>query len=415
MDNCNFKLINNKRVLIYNGSTYNYSVSRDKTFINYKCIVTSCKANIKLNSNRTAIIDGNYTHDGHSAKSSPNLPSSSPNTTSSIEKNKKVLSLTPFARPLTRLKAAQEKILISKLQESQSPCKATPQEPNASAASPLSSQSQVQLPCSGDEQVTRVSNPAEQNQAVLLDVHHDCLSEKHVLEAKLSDQEAIISNLMDELDRLRELLSNKKHDNSHDITYSAMHTTTCTFKDKKPNTCFLVGDSHIRGLSGLLRSTLPKGIKTNSFFQSGAGLKEIADTHRNSPSLMQPVHGDDVILCGGTNDICSTQWNVIQNALDFLLLKFQNCSRFIFICIPLQYKHKKVNFHIKRLNSKLKTHLKSKCGNLIFIDPNRFIKPRHYARDGVHFNKQGKSILENKLKNALYQIPYSNNTLAKTK
>lgn len=260
-----------------------------------------------------------------------------------------------------------------------------------------------------DKDVTEVTNPEDshENQVNLSDVHYNCVLKQQALQSKLTDQETTISDLMKELDRLRSLLSSKEHGVHQRVILPNITTASQSVLSFRPSTCHIIGDSHMRGISTFLQPLLPKEMKTNSFFQPGAGLKEIADAQENSPNLMIPIPGDDVIICGGTADVCSTQWDLIQRAIDSLLHKFKDCSRLIYIGIPRQYKVKKLNYHITRLNTKLKNYLISKSNYTIFIDPNRFLKAFHYTRDGVHLNKQGKSIVCNKLKNILLSSPNS--------
>uniref|UniRef100_A0A8D8ZS41 Uncharacterized protein n=1 Tax=Cacopsylla melanoneura TaxID=428564 RepID=A0A8D8ZS41_9HEMI len=166
-------------------------------------------------------------------------------------------------------------------------------------------------------------------------------------------------------------------------------------------TCHIIGDSHVRGLRDKLSSLLPKGSTVESFFQPGAGFHPVATTIKRSPNLINTSPGDTVILICGTNDIGTTKWEQIQEAIDELLLKFRDCKSICFVGTPLRYKNKHVNFHINRFNAKVKKYLSSKSCAIMFLDPNSFLKRTDYAKDGLHLNGKGKGKLCNKIKNKI--------------
>lgn len=163
----------------------------------------------------------------------------------------------------------------------------------------------------------------------------------------------------------------------------------------------IVGDSHVRGLSGKLSLTVPEDCKTEAFFVPGAGFQSIADILRQSPGLIKPEKEDVVVLFCGTNDVCQTEWDVVQSALDELLVSLNNCSLLCVIGVPMRYKKKKLNYHISRLNTKIRAIVENKSGVVSFIDPNKFLKPRDYATDGLHLNNSGKSKLCNRIKHVV--------------
>lgn len=105
-------------------------------------------------------------------------------------------------------------------------------------------------------------------------------------------------------------------------------------------------------------------------------------------------------MCG-TNDICSTQWENVQEALDTLLSKIQHCEQLCLVQVPLRYDRKKLNYHIQRFNTKVKTYMQSKSRNVHFLNPMKFLKPSDYTVDGVHMNRKGKLKLCKKLNTLL--------------
>lgn len=158
--------------------------------------------------------------------------------------------------------------------------------------------------------------------------------------------------------------------------------------------------SHVRGLSDILTQLLPTGHTASSFFQPGGGFQAVAEAHLNSPDLVNPGSEDSVFVICGTNDIGSTEWAIVQKALDDILHKFRD-TNLCFVGVPLRFIKKKLNFHVARFNCKIKTYVKSKSNTVHYLDPNRFLASRDYARDGIHLNKGGKSKFCNRINNVI--------------
>lgn len=165
-------------------------------------------------------------------------------------------------------------------------------------------------------------------------------------------------------------------------------------------TCHLIGDSHVRGLLEKLSPLLPSGCTVQSTFQPGAGYHEMAKIHNQSPHLVKPDAKDSVIIMCGTNDVGSTQWELIQKGLHNLINKFQHCESLCILGIPFRFCNKKMNFHITRLNTKIKNYVLS--NNVSFLDPNKWLKPKNYAFDGLHLNNEGKTKLSLRLKKCIF-------------
>ncbi|KAL1446567.1 hypothetical protein WDU94_013912 [Cyamophila willieti] len=172
-------------------------------------------------------------------------------------------------------------------------------------------------------------------------------------------------------------------------------------KDKDTITsCYIIGDSQVRGISEKVAQMLPNTCRVEAFFQPGAGFQQVAQTHTTSPELIHSDVDSVVIICG-TNDVCITTWDDIKSALDKLASRFQECKQTIVIGIPLRFDIKKLNFHIHRLNTKIRNYVQNnfKNNSIVFINPSQFLKFKDYSVDGLHLNRQGKEKLSNKIKN----------------
>uniref|UniRef100_A0A8D8M7C4 FLYWCH-type domain-containing protein n=1 Tax=Cacopsylla melanoneura TaxID=428564 RepID=A0A8D8M7C4_9HEMI len=74
MPSFTFEVINNKKLLSYNGNQYVYKNPLRDSSVLYKCVHPSCSATVKLDKGKTEIIDGTFTHARHSPLN-PSIPS----------------------------------------------------------------------------------------------------------------------------------------------------------------------------------------------------------------------------------------------------------------------------------------------------------------------------------------------------
>uniref|UniRef100_A0A8D8Z850 Uncharacterized protein n=1 Tax=Cacopsylla melanoneura TaxID=428564 RepID=A0A8D8Z850_9HEMI len=221
---------------------------------------------------------------------------------------------------------------------------------------------------------------------------------------KICEQERELQNLRDHIATIEKLLTEKNVKHSTDTKHRNVPSSQPEPQIKTllgPFICHIVGDSHVRDLSEKLSDILPTGCGARAFFQPGAGYAEVAQTLVSSPNLVNPSTSDPVMLICGTNDICSSSWEIIQSSIDSLVNKLQHCKLLCVLGVPLRYKNKKLNYHIVRFNTKMKNYITSLGSNILFVNPNKFLKPKDYAGDGLHLNRGGKTKLCQKLKSIL--------------
>lgn len=98
-----------------------------------------------------------------------------------------------------------------------------------------------------------------------------------------------------------------------------------------------------------------------------------------------------MVVCAGTNDLFRSSSENIKNAYDLISNKLVN-YRITVILVPPRTDIKRYNYHIKKLNSKIRSHI-AQYENFDFIDPFKLLKNQHLSNDGLHLDRKGKEIL----------------------
>lgn len=370
MDVSSIKFIDSNK-LIYKKNLFKFCVPlRDRSLL-YKCVYETCNAKIRLDRRKTKIMTGEFQHSEHKPVENTNKDKTSNvqtiknNDPDSIDTSNK--TTVKNGKPSRKVDTVKENI--------------------------VSGQSNM---C---KHGISVATQTEYND------HNEWDYQKKRLESLIDYKNMEIDSLLNKIELLENHVQNIFLNAQLCAPIQQKHTPILDqnhhSQKVEPNnvTYHIIGDSHVRGLRDKLAPLLPKNYGINTFFQPGAGFQGVAYAQRKSPSLINPSPGDPVIIICGTNDIFTTPWDIMQNSLKVLLDKFSSSHLVCLVGIPYRYDNRKQNFHIGRLNSKINNYIKSKkYQQVVLLNPNKFLKPKDFAVDGVHLNKAGKSKLAHKIK-----------------
>lgn len=462
MNNSTLKFPNHdKQLVIYKSQTFELTENlSNPNSVVYRCIHKDCGSMIELDSKRKKITNSNLEHMNHSVlpplkqrlRSHKSSNTSNQANIGPHNLTKKIsFSVIPTSDSPSRNKSKQKIELKTKgnINSHKTKTKAHPSrdtsqqlsvlpsssnnESNAHTSDPSTSDITAHVP-SDTINANSNSNPGQCTKNVTLS--HSIVNTENVTQINIetqtddfisssvptsaSNQDLIVQLILkdDEIKSLKQTIASLEfviqnveqiHKNNENVAklnnkliQNSNRNTGTKEHSKNKSSCFIIGDSHVRGLQHFLsQKTQENSIKVYSHFQPGAGFNEVSKVHHENRNLVNPTSKDFVVLVCGTNDIGSTRWAVIEKAVDNLVFKFKHAHQICVIGVPFRYKNKKSNYHINRFNNKLKTYVQTKSNNIIFMNPNDHLQPRYYARDGLHLNRQGKTIICNEIKKCL--------------
>lgn len=405
-----------KRTVTYKSNKFKCSDTIPDT---YNCIHSNCGAYIVLDKDKNKITSSNLEHMNHhpSIKLRPRTTTDQPksslsslNVNSKNSNNKKRVSFTVNVVNSPQNKNTTKSCELTNKSDKKNEVhdvptrdasQSTPTLPVASIERSSSNNTSIRIPtvlCDN----AGISNLAHTTLAAKVRVpsvgtqtdgeenHVSCVQMREDLMNEIRVREHEILNLKQHLASLELIITTGA---VHDHPAEPRQTNQTVQTKNSPFKCHIIGDSHVRGLRDKLLPLLPTGCSVETCFQPGAGFQLVAAAHTQAGPLIQLTTDDVVVLLCGTNDLCTTQWETIQNSLDGLLEKFQHCRLLCISNIPFRFDNKKLNFHISRLNAKIRFYVKSKSKNVHIIDSCKNLKPKDYSKDGVHINKGGKSKL----------------------
>jgi hypothetical protein len=157
---------------------------------------------------------------------------------------------------------------------------------------------------------------------------------------------------------------------------------------------FIIGDSHVRGLSEKVRNSL------NDAFSVIGVTKPNATTEAITSPLHLPINNltrsDLIIFYGGTKDISSNESSKgVRSLIDFA--QRTNNTNILMLGVPHRYDlphFSCVNTEVKLFNNKLQNHMSTfNHVNVLNIPTERFQHTTH----ALHLNKKGKNLIVNNL------------------
>uniref|UniRef100_A0A8D8RDE8 Uncharacterized protein n=1 Tax=Cacopsylla melanoneura TaxID=428564 RepID=A0A8D8RDE8_9HEMI len=380
---------NNQKVVCYKDNKYKFCGPYRNNGSLYTCVFNQCEATVKLNKEETKIIGGFSIHKNHNIVKhpTPNVtstpPSNKTNNTTPVYNNKKkmVKKRIPTNDTLV-LQSDQTKITTS----------AAPQQVSQIIGRTLINTSDISTQTDMWTTSSSTETQTDLDSAGFLNMRDGFIN-------KIRDQVLDIVILRKQVANLEKKMNsyNSPSKNNHH-----QHITRI-----QPSSYLFIGDSHVRGLSGIMSEIMTKKCNIEAVFHPGAGYKTVADIHHKSPKLVNPVTNNPVIIMCGTNDVCSTPWDTMKQGIDSLITKFRLNELYI-LGVPFRFNNnRRLNSHISRLNTKIKNYVMSTSSNIVFIDPNKLLKPQDYAKDKLHLNRNGKIKLCKRIKTIIFQNPVS--------
>lgn len=423
---------------------------------NFRCNVKGCLSNIRINRNKTKILGGTYDHDHSSLDTSvdssqPQAVQTKPFSKRGSDVNKLSPNLSPLQK-LTSITSNEAGGSASNVNESaSSPVVPTNTQrnslvPNPHDASHINhiSELDVSSPTSIESTSTTKSSEAsseidENNVTILKSQMREMKLLHNSLIDKIMEKELIILNQGSTIESLKREVADleyelkkkstsisdgKKRIQNNGDTFdpdSKESTSTSNQGTNIPNTTIvqkpisnngsqkkiienkseihtvsLLGDSHCRGLGFYLRRFYDK---VEIFFKPGGGFVEIKDTHTSA--MLEASKDDKIIYFCGTNDIQDRNWSKVFSAVDEILSRYSP-NNLCFVLVPIRWDRPYLNTSVQKFNNKLREKLRDK--NISYLDPNYFLRPWHYAVDGLHLNIKGKRLVGLKLKDHLEKV-----------
>lgn len=420
MDN-SIVIISNDNSVDFKGYNYIYTTTKRNKQHVYECPNTLCKSRIILDETKTKFSSGYLIHNHSDESLEPNKKTENKNKTNKIPKTSNQIQKSgsksecnsETKKPSVNLKA-NEPIDNTNLPQTRD---ATLKSQNELTPDKNDNKSKSTTPCSESNASLELKFKSAENKISELIKLHDSLIDQ------IMQKEKIIINKDLEIETLKNQLESAqtKHDNSSlnkntkrphnegkkqkvkfykngvnsepmnvtSVTASNHHNKLNEFVDK----CHLIGDSHCRGLVYYLKRYIEK---VESFFKPGSGFIGIRDSSTSNMNNLS--QNERVIYFCGTNDIESRNWSLVFESIQHILTKHKN-HQCCFILVPLRWDRPHLNNVIHKFNKKLKALLHKH--DIPYLDPSYFLRPWHYARDGLHMNINGKRLLSIKLKNYL--------------
>ncbi|KAI5708359.1 hypothetical protein M8J77_021188 [Diaphorina citri] len=396
--NMTFSLIkeNNRTFLILENEKFIYNVPQSDGSLLYKCIVEKCTAKVKIDKKtKSKIVGGHFVHANHPApkpsikktndngQQTPNRKSIKPTSHVNSQPNKKSIGSPNQANPVTTPKKSVNHTNHMSTQTS----------PTTISVSPDDLDETFSDCCSEN---------SKKLQKALAQIEELKLLRDSLIE-KIMEKERTIIQLEENNERHKTNSDDKRNSDKSkdgenkkfDRNYSSKRTPNIRSSNTK---CHLIGDSHVRALSQHLREDHDENV--DALCKPGAGFEAIQET---PPINTQSNSKDHIVIFCGTNDVQSNDWSKVKQAISNIINKYKT-HHLSFILVPVRWDRPYVNTRVAQFNAMLRNFFKDK--NISYLDPNFYLRPWHYAKDGIHMNRKGKRLICLKIKTQLLDRVY---------
>ena len=151
-----------------------------------------------------------------------------------------------------------------------------------------------------------------------------------------------------------------------------------------------------------MKEKLGDNVEVCNIFKPSAKIGQVVE---NIDALTEDFdEGDTVLIHGGSNDLQSKNTDIIQS-LKEVLSSVNNVAKktnVILCSVPARYDDEQLNKRGKWMNNVFDQVLHQKCNRNIVVNhqPERWGR-EYFARDGLHYNREGKEVLCDWLCNAM--------------
>jgi hypothetical protein len=164
----------------------------------------------------------------------------------------------------------------------------------------------------------------------------------------------------------------------------------------------IIGDSHVRGIAGLMATSLDDRFEVCGFIKPGSGTVSLSGTMKKEVDKL--TKNDFVVISSGSNDINK---NDPRSAFRYIVDYMENVrhTNVILIGVPPRFDADAsddpyLNNITKHFNSKLR-----KLTKFFNVTMSEMVLDRlFHTRQGLHLNVLGKEIVANQLVSLIYQL-----------
>uniref|UniRef100_A0A8D9F949 SGNH hydrolase-type esterase domain-containing protein n=1 Tax=Cacopsylla melanoneura TaxID=428564 RepID=A0A8D9F949_9HEMI len=196
------------------------------------------------------------------------------------------------------------------------------------------------------------------------------------------------------IDKISELTTQLEHQNvGQTVAPPTTGISPPTTSISLPSKVALFSDSMCRGVAHLM-STQLTNTRITSDVKPGAVFSQVTESIASQCNDFGPK--DYVFIQAGTNDMHSLQPNSTKRLqLPASLINLSNKTNIVFCSIPYRYDSQA---HLSTNIYETNNFLKYACAkfDFFYLDTNSFMYRPLYTKEGLHYNRRGKSVLATK-------------------